>query len=112
MIIEELIYKHLSGLLSVPVFFEYPLHPPEKFVMAERVGGSDDEMIRTVSFALQSYADSIFEAAKLNEDVKTTMEKLIESPAVSRVDLDSDYNFTDTEMKKYRYQAIYDLVLF
>ena len=55
-------------------------------------------------------ADSMYAAAKLNEEVKAIMKGIIELPEVSSCRLDSDYNFTDTATKKYRYQAVFDLV--
>lgn len=40
------------------------------------------------------------------------MQKLIEKDEISRVKLNSDYNFTDTQKKKYRYQAIYEITYY
>ena len=40
------------------------------------------------------------------------MERLREHPQISRVQLNSDYNFTDTAQKRYRYQAVYDLTFY
>ena len=112
MIIEKVIFDHLKKSLSVPVFVQFPKDIPDRFVLLDRVGGTESEHTKTASFAVQSYGMSIFEAASLNEDVKEAMSKAIELTQISRIDLDSDYNFTDEEMKIYRYQAIYDLVLF
>ena len=51
----------------------------------------------------------MFEAAKLNEKIKNLMYDLTTISEVSKVKLNSDYNFTDTETKRYRYQAIFDI---
>ncbi len=48
----------------------------------------------------------------LNEEVKQAIEKMVELPSISRVELNSDYNFTDTETKRYRYQAVVDFIYF
>ena len=61
------------------------------------------------SLAIQSYGASLYDAAKLNEKIKNLMYDLIEVPEVARVKLNSDYNFIDTEIKRYRYQAIFDI---
>ena len=37
------------------------------------------------------------------------MAGIVELPDVSRSALNSDYNYTDTDTKTYRYQAVYDL---
>lgn len=65
-----------------------------------------------VVLAIQSYAPSMYEAARLNERVKAAMDSAAELDAVSASRLNSDYNFTDTTTKRYRYQAVYDLVYF
>ena len=38
------------------------------------------------------------------------MDDLITNDEIGRVSLDSDYNFTDTQTKHHRYQAVYQLV--
>ena len=58
---------------------------------------------------MQSYAPSLFEAAELNERVKAAMDDLILLPDIFSAKLDSDYNFTDTATKQYRYQAVYNI---
>jgi hypothetical protein len=37
------------------------------------------------------------------------MQGLIERDEVTKVTLNSNYNFTDTTTKEYRYQAVFDL---
>jgi hypothetical protein len=40
------------------------------------------------------------------------MEAMIERNDISRVGLNSDYNYTDTAMKQYRYQAVFVVVYY
>lgn len=86
--------------------------PDKKYVLIERVGGSNADGTRRVSFAIQSYGKTMLEACELNERVKNAMDEIIDLDPVTKVELDSDYNWTDETTKKYRYQAVYDLVLF
>ena len=51
-------------------------------------------------------------AAELNERVKAAMDELADIDDVSACRLNSDYNFTDTTTKHYRYQAVFDLVFY
>ncbi len=105
----------LSGLkaaLSVPVYMEHPTTAPAEYVILERVGGRQDVGIERASFAVQSYSDSMYGACELNDKVRKAMIGLIADPHISHIALDSDYNYTDSETKKYRYQGIYDLVFF
>ena len=61
-------------------------------------------------FAVQSYAQTLREAALLNEKIKLAMEGMKALTNISSVKLNTDYDFTDEETKEYRYQAVYDLV--
>jgi hypothetical protein len=45
----------------------------------------------------------------LNESVKSAMEGFAQLANVTRVELDTDYNFTNTTTKQYRWQAVYNI---
>lgn len=108
--IEVIVYTFLKNELEdVPVYMEIPEIPPEQFVLIEKTGSGLENHIKSATFAIQSYADSMFEAASLNEVVKEKMLDIIGEKEITKVSLNSDYNFTDTATKKYRYQAVFDL---
>ena len=107
--IEIIIKNYLAEKLSMPVVLEVPADPPKSFILLEKTGSNREERIDR---AIQSYAPSMYEAARLNERVKAAMDSAAELDAVSASRLNSDYNFTDTTTKRYRYQAVYDLVYF
>lgn len=85
---------------------------PESFVIIEKTGSGGSDYVHSATFAFQSYAPSLQKAAELNEIVKKTVEQLVTVNEVSGVHHNSDYNFTDTEAQKYRYQAVYDINYF
>ena len=107
--IEIVLLNYLKEVLSVDVFMEIPPNPPETYVRIEKTGSSEEEYIETATFALQSSADSMHEAALLNREVINKMRKIITLDEVFKVKLNSDYNFTDPSTKKYRYQCIFDI---
>ena len=109
MIVEEVIKKHLDKHLKAPSFFEFEEHMPDEFVMVERIGGGRNDKLPNARFAIQSYSNTLFEAALLNQEVKNVMDLITEQNEVSGVRLVSDYNFTDIETRKYRYQAVYEI---
>ncbi|MGQ7322820.1 hypothetical protein ACTGUQ_11530, partial [Streptococcus suis] len=78
----------------------------------EKTSGGKKNHLNQATLAIQSYGQSLEEAAFLNEEVKTVVEKMIGLPSISKVELNSDYNFTDTETKRYRYQAVVDFIYF
>lgn len=107
--IELTIKEFLDGQLDVPSFFEHQTELPDRYVLIEKVGGGQKNQLKSATVAVQSYGPSLYEAAKLNEQVKEAMLELVTVDAVSGISLNSDYNFTDTETKSYRYQAVFDI---
>lgn len=108
--IEKEILEYLKKRLSVPVFMEKPEKPPEKYVLIEKIGGSKSEHILSASIAFQSYADSLYSAVDLDDELRGAMDNIIELDIIVSAKLVRNYNFTDTTKKKYRYQSIYELV--
>lgn len=109
--IETVILAHLKTALDTNnVFMEVPRdNLPTKFVVVEKTGGDRENLINTATFAVQSYAESLYEAAALNELTKAAMDSLVEEDEISKSAYQTDYNFTDTSTKRYRYQAVYDI---
>lgn len=107
--IEKIVLDYLNNTLRVSAFMEKPANPPEKYVLLEKTGGSSENYIKSATIAIQSYAGTLYEAATLNEEVKTAMDNIVILNDVMGSDLNSDYNFTDTTKKQYRYQAVYEL---
>lgn len=110
--IETTIIEYLSKQINVKVVAELSLDAPDRYVLIEKTGGSRENFINKATIAIQSYAESMYEAASLNELVKCAMDNITILPDVSSAELNSDYNFTDTAKKKYRYQAVYDITYF
>lgn len=107
--IELVIKNYLDAHLSVPSFLERPAKPPKQYVLFEKTSSSKSNYLPAATFAFQSYAPSMYEAAVLNEEVKESVEGMIVLNEISRISLNSDYNFTDTTTKEYRYQAVFDI---
>lgn len=110
--IEEIIINYLISCdLGAPVYAEIPKNPPSAFFIVEKTGGAMTNHIENSTIAIQSYADSMYEAAEANELIKDAMiYGLIDEPEIASVELNSDYNYTDTQSKKYRYQAVFEIV--
>lgn len=104
--IEKTILDYLGEHLSVPVYMEEPIDKPASYVLIERTGSSESDLIESTTLALQSYGASLYDAAVLNMAVKARIKQAVELPNVSAVYINSDYNFTDTETKRYRYQCV------
>lgn len=107
--IEEVIRNHLSTVLSAPVYLQKPDSASGSYVFFEKTGSGNSNKLGSSTFAFQSYAPSLYETAQLNELVKAAVESLIGLNEISKIKLNSDYNFTDTTTKKYRYQSVFDI---
>lgn len=107
--IEQTVLQYLTDALEVPVGMEVPDAPPARFAVLEKTSSGREDYICTAQFAVQSYGPSMLEAAELNEQVKAAMDGLESLDEIVSARLNSDYNFTDTAMKGYRYQAVYDV---
>ncbi len=107
--IEVIILNHLKFKLSIPIHLEKPETAPPEYVLFEKIGSDRSNHLLASTFAFQSYSDTMYGAAALNEEVKKAVDSLIELNEIASVKLNTDYNFTDTTTKKYRYQAVYDI---
>lgn len=104
--IEKKIRDYLEEALDVPVMVEQWSPVPLKFVIFEKTGGYIKNTIHHSTFAFQSYGRTLKEALELNN-------KLIDYMMIfedANVKLNSNYNFTDVSTKRYRYQAILELI--
>ncbi|NLZ56296.1 MAG: hypothetical protein GX900_06515 [Clostridiaceae bacterium] len=107
--IEIIIRNYLVSALTEPVYLQRPASVPQRFVLIEKVGSGRNDGLPSSTFAIQSYAETLYEAAALNERVKATVDRLIKLDEIGGVALNSDYNYTDTTTKEFRYQAVYEI---
>lgn len=107
--IEQVILNYLKNNLSVPVYMERPENDTGEFVVIEKTASGCTDHINQATFAVQSFGNSLLRAADINEEAKSIMDDLITLDVISSSQLNSDYNYTDTQKKRYRYQAVYDI---
>lgn len=107
---ELIVLNYLEKHMSVPAYMEKPTqNKPERFLLIERTGGGETEHLPSATLAIQSYAESLYQASVLNKELKNVMKKIIALDEIRGITLNNDYNFTDTRTKEYRYQAVYDI---
>src|SRR5690625_277978 len=108
--IDSILLNYLTEKLNVPVYMEKPPNPPQTYVLIDRTGSSKANHLPDATVAFQSYANTKYSAALLNEEVKTSIEKMVdELHEIRGVTLNGDYPFTDVQTKSYRYQAVYEI---
>lgn len=110
--IEKIIIDYLSKELGITCYAEKQVNT-KRYVLIEKIGGGKKEHLTSAIVAIQSYDSTLYKAAELNELVKTAMFKMPNVlNEISKMKLNSDYNFTDTEIKHYRYQAIFEIIYY
>lgn len=110
--IEKVLYDYMVEAMEdiCPVYMEEPLEKPSKYVLLEKTGSGYSNKIFTATIAVQSYAESMYEAALLNTQVIDAMHDAVALDELASCRLNTDYNYTDTSTKRYRYQAVFDIV--
>lgn len=108
--IEEIVLNYLKENLEIPAYMEEPEKPPKEYVLVEKIGSSESDMVCTATMVVQSYSDSLYHTAMLNDKIKEIMKNITSLYDVSHCTCNSDYNYTDTTTKRYRYQAVFDIV--
>lgn len=103
--IEKIVRDYFDRVLSVPALMEEHQEMPKEYVIIEKTADSG-KFIGHATFAIQSYADTRYEAACLSSNVVGALDGLLEDENICSVELDGEYDWTDTGRKKYRYQAV------
>lgn len=107
--IEKVLLRYLSANAGEPVYMEEPPDAPREFILIEKTGGGETNHVRNATVAIACRAESLLRAAEMNEEVKELMDGITVLPEISGCYLNSDYNYTDPERKRPRYQAVYTL---
>lgn len=106
--IEKIILKYLLDN-GIKAYMEVPENPEDGIVVINKTGSGVINCIKSAVFAIQSYGNSLIEAAELNETIKALMENIVVLDEICACSLNTDYNYTDTRTKKYRYQAVFNI---
>jgi hypothetical protein len=109
--IEEIIIDYLGDQQTLPVYAELPVNPPAEYIVLQRTGGAEENLIREATVAVQAVTkESRFRAAHLAEALRTTMLGIVARKEISHCSVNAGpYDFTDSTTKAYRYQTVYTL---
>ena len=111
-LIEEAVIGYLCEKLGTDhVYAERPAEPPAEYYIVELTSSGEQNHIQTAMIAVQSISGwSMLRAATMSREAIQAMREITEKTDICRCQLNSAYNYTDTETKQYRYQAVFDLV--
>lgn len=108
--IELIVLRYLESVLNIPILTEANNKEQEEFITIEKLGGGMENHLYFSTISIQSYSDTKYHAAMLSKKVIEAMGGLVKLDDISKVRLVNDYDFTDTEMKRFRYQAIFEII--
>lgn len=110
MLIEPIVLSYLQAKIpDVNISMEIPPDHPDEFIVMTRTGSGKDNHIDAVTLEFHSYAPSKYEAAVLDERVKTAMDSIIELDAISASRFGGGNDAPNTATKCYRYRSYYNL---
>ena len=118
---EEFVIDYLTRALTpppvngvpqpgIPVSGSVPHAMPDEFVTVELTGSGQVDKIDRVTITVLSWSTSRDAACALFTQVNTAMLASVTQDAVSRCELETGYNDTDTETHRPRYHARYGIV--
>jgi hypothetical protein len=112
MIIEKVILNYLLGKniqhAQRNIYMETPKNEPDEYVLIEKTGGPQEDGITHATIAIQSLSSkSMLRVVEINEAVKEAMAELPDHTNVYGCHLNTDYNYTNTSTRMYRYQAVF-----
>lgn len=109
MLIEKTIRDYLLGKIqNIPIEVEEPTNENTYIVFRVIERGKLD-LINSVTVEFFCYGKSKFEAASLDEELRTAMENIVELGSIFSSKIGGGNDSFDTELKKYRYRSYFNL---
>lgn len=115
--IESYLLNYLNtSALEDRAYMEDPDETNQRFYTVEKTGSDHEDGIETATFAIRSVSrrpgGSLEQAARMNLMLKAELKALAAQPEIANVDINSDYNDTDTQTKSYAYQCVVDVAYY
>lgn len=108
----ELIVLNYLKSNGINAYMEHNEIQGNEFVVIEKNSDYTTNGLSYARISIDIYAETLYKTSLLAEEIKELMMSINELDSISRVDLETIRNDTDTIMKKYRYYAEFDLVYY
>lgn len=106
----ELLIEYLEEVFGEGLYIG--VEAPEQlthYILIDQTASRTENHITTTTLAIQTYGDTLYDAIQGNEALKSAMLGFLELDEVAGVRLLTDYNFTNTATKQYRWQAVFEI---
>lgn len=109
MLIEKTIRDYLLGKIeNIPIMVEEPENET-KYIIFRVIERGKIDLINAVTVEFYCYGKSKFEAAELDDELRTAMENIVELNCIFSSKLGGGNDSYDTDLKKYRYRSYFNL---
>ena len=108
--IEVALRQYLADNLNkISVVMEYPKNPPKKFILLQLADAGRTNHIDAATFFVTVYADSLYTAAELKENVKDLLfASAMDLPGISSATLGQERVGTDSANHVYKYDLTFN----
>lgn len=108
-VLNYLLSKNLEGI-GENIFLEVPVEKPSAYILIEKTSESQENYLHHAVVAIQSIsAERLITAMKINRLVLEAMDSMADETDIFGCHKNNDYNFTNTQTKEYRYQAVFEI---
>ncbi|MDO4800609.1 MAG: hypothetical protein Q4A15_00440 [Prevotellaceae bacterium] len=102
--------KSVSDLSGVSITLgEKPRSKSKEYIVLEVIDNGRINQIDAITFNILSYSDSLLNAAKLNQKVKSAMYNAVSLDNVSSSKCGGGGQSIDTSTKEYAYECVFNL---
>lgn len=114
--IETIVYNYLTSKMpDIAIGFEIPATHSDSFIVIQKVASGIDNHINAATLEFHCYAPSKYEAASLDEELKTAMLGNDTTYGIASLNTISSCKYgggndaPNTNIKAYRYRSYYNL---
>lgn len=107
--IEKIVMDYLDDVMDDPAYMQEQ-DDEDRYYVVLKVGSGNVNRIDSAMIEVQSYAPSRYQAAQMNYAMIEAMDNIVTLDAIGSCKKNSDYDYTDTTKKGYRYQALFEIV--
>lgn len=107
--IETTVKEYLETVIEgIPILLETPKNLPDRFIVFQLIDRGKEDQINAVTLEFRCFAGSKYDAALLDETLRSAMESLHENTDIS-CHIGGGNDDQDSALKMYRYRSYYNL---
>lgn len=111
--IEKILIAYLNNVMNVPVYAEKPIKDiPSQYIVLRQIDGGMINKINAATISFESYAESLVQAAELNDELQEKLFDVIILDEISSSTLGGSSRSIDIQTKSYCYESIFNFYFY